>query len=155
MPIKIRKLSERILDFNEIEIPLSKQEAISESALCLQCGTPFCHAACPTNDLIPDWVDDVLNDRVYEAYQKIELTNSFPEFTGRICDAPCEYGCTLQLHDSKVSIRDLEKYVADTAWALGWVKPQIAKHKIEKRNCYCGVWAIRIGLCATIVQIRV
>lgn len=126
---KIRDVPERILDFDEIEIPLSDCEAIAEASRCMQCSTPYCHAACPTNDLVPDWIEDLSNNKIHDAYYKLEQTNNFPEVTGRICDAPCQYACVLELHDNTLNIRLLEKYVADTAWKSGWVKPRIPRRK--------------------------
>jgi glutamate synthase (NADPH/NADH) small chain len=104
----------------------------------MDCGIPYCHNGCPVNNIIPDWNDLVYQGQWQEAIEVLHSTNNFPEFTGRICPAPCEAACTLNLTDEPVTIKSIECSIVDKAWQMGWIQPQIAKHKTGKRIAVVG-----------------
>jgi len=126
--------SDRIRHFNEFTIPLSESRVVDQAARCMDCGVPYCHGdtGCPVHNQIPDWNDLVYQNDWEEAARNLHSTNNFPEFTGRICPAPCEEACTLNLEDSPVAIKTIEQSIADRAIRAGWVKPQPAAHKTGK-----------------------
>ena len=109
-----------------------------QGARCMDCGIPFCHNGCPVNNIIPDWNDLSFRGRWRDAIAVLHSTNNFPEFTGRICPAPCEEACTLNLEDSPVAIKTIEVSIIDRAWKEGWVRPQIPKHKTGKKVAVVG-----------------
>jgi len=104
----------------------------------MDCGIPYCHNGCPVNNIIPDWNDLVYQGQWQEAIEVLHSTNNFPEFTGRICPAPCEAACTLNLTDEPVTIKSIECSIVDKAWQMGWIQPQIARHKTGKRVAVVG-----------------
>ena len=118
--------SDRIRSYKEFMLPLSEEATRSQASRCMDCGIPFCHNGCPVNNQIPDWNDLVYRGDWEEASRNLHSTNNFPEFTGRICPAPCEASCTLNLDDSPVTIKTIENAIADRAWAEGWIKPERA-----------------------------
>ncbi|GLQ56937.1 glutamate synthase subunit beta [Devosia nitrariae] len=126
--------SDRIRHFGEFSIPLSEGRVVDQAARCMDCGIPFCHGdtGCPVNNQIPDWNDLVYQGDWEEAARNLHSTNNFPEFTGRICPAPCEEACTLNLEDTPVAIKTVEQAIADRAIRSGWVKPQIAETRTGK-----------------------
>src|SRR5690606_23135362 len=113
-------------DYREFAEALPDEEVALQGARCMDCGIPFCHTGCPVNNIIPDWNDLVYRNRWREALDVLHSTNNFPEFTGRICPAPCEAACTLNLVDDPVTIKTIEAAIIDRAWKEGWVVPQIA-----------------------------
>jgi glutamate synthase (NADPH) small chain len=119
-----RPISERVKDFKEYAQPRPEQELRDQGARCMDCGIPFCHQGCPLGNLIPDWNDAVYRGRWDDALAVSRQTNNFPEFTGRICPAPCEAACVLDINDDAVTIKMIEQAISDRAWAEGWVKPQ-------------------------------
>ncbi len=119
-----KPVEERIRHYGEFVIPLAEDELSTQGARCMDCGIPFCHQGCPVNNLIPDWNDLVWKHDWERAIQVLHSTNNFPEFTGRICPAPCEEACTLNLQDVPVSIKTIECAVVDRAWENGWIQPQ-------------------------------
>ena len=121
--------SDRIRHFNEFTIPLEERDVERQAARCMDCGIPFCHNGCPVNNQIPDWNDLVYNSDWETASQNLHSTNNFPEFTGRICPAPCEAACTLNIDDNPVTIKTIECAIVDRAWDNGWLKPEIAPQK--------------------------
>jgi len=125
-------VQERINNYQEFVLPLPYIEVQHQGARCMDCGIPFCHNGCPVNNLIPDWNDLVYRDNWREALEVLHSTNNFPEFTGRICPAPCETSCTLHLTDEPVTIKTIECAIIDKAWEEGWIKPQIARHSSGK-----------------------
>jgi glutamate synthase (NADPH/NADH) small chain len=133
-----KPVEERIRDFREFMIPLSEQEISIQGARCMDCGIPFCHQGCPVNNIIPDWNDLVWKGEWERAIRVLHSTNNFPEFTGRICPAPCQEACTLNLQDQPVSIKSIECAIIDRAWENGWVKPQPAQHQTGKRAAVVG-----------------
>jgi glutamate synthase (NADPH/NADH) small chain len=132
--------SDRIRHFREFTLPLSDAEVGKQAARCMDCGIPFCHGpqGCPVHNQIPDWNDLVYADDWEEASRNLHSTNNFPEFTGRICPAPCEEACTLNLEDVPVAIKTVEQAIADKAWSNGWVQPEPAEHRTGKRVAVVG-----------------
>jgi glutamate synthase (NADPH/NADH) small chain len=130
--------ADRVQHYREFVIPLQESELSQQGARCMDCGIPFCHQGCPVNNIIPDWNDLVYQGRWQQALQILHSTNNFPEFTGRICPAPCEAACTLNLDDNPVTIKTIECAIVDKGWEQGWIKPQIAEHKTGKRVAIVG-----------------
>ena len=133
-----KPVSERISNYKEFVIPLSKEETINQAARCMDCGVPYCHNGCPVNNQIPDWNDLVYSDDWKNALENLHSTNNFPEFTGRICPAPCEAACTLNLYEEPVSIKTIECAIIDRGFDEGWIKPKMAKEKSGKRVSIIG-----------------
>jgi len=130
--------ADRVRHYNEFVIPLEEKELSIQGARCMDCGIPFCHQGCPVNNIIPDWNDLVYHGRWKEALTVLHSTNNFPEFTGRICPAPCEEACTLNIEDIPVTIKTIECSIVDKGWEKGWIQPQIAAHKTGKRVAIVG-----------------
>jgi len=130
--------ADRVLHYNEFVIPLEENELGLQGARCMDCGIPFCHQGCPVNNIIPDWNDLVYQGNWQEASTVLHSTNNFPEFTGRICPAPCEAACTLNIDDNPVTIKTIECAIVDKGWKEGWIQPQIAAHKTGKRVAVVG-----------------
>ena len=130
--------ADRVRHYNEFVIPLEEKELGIQGARCMDCGIPFCHQGCPVNNIIPDWNDLVYHGRWKEALTVLHSTNNFPEFTGRICPAPCEEACTLNIEDIPVTIKTIECSIVDKGWEKGWIQPQIAAHKTGKRVAIVG-----------------
>ena len=130
--------SDRIRHFREFVIPLSQEATKDQAARCMNCGIPYCHNGCPVNNQIPDWNDLVYHGDWAEASRNLHSTNNFPEFTGRVCPAPCEASCTLNLTDSPVTIKSIECAIVDRAWEEGWLVPEVASHQTGKRIAIIG-----------------
>ncbi len=130
--------SDRIRHYDEFVIPLGDDQVNRQAARCMDCGIPFCHSGCPVNNQIPDWNDLVYNHQWQEAARNLHSTNNFPEFTGRVCPAPCEAACTLNLEDIPVTIKTIECAIVDKAFENGWVTPQIPAQKTGKRVAVIG-----------------
>ena len=131
-------VAERKKHYKEFVIGLKEDEAKIQSARCMDCGTPFCNNGCPVNNIIPDFNDLVYRADWKSAFGVLDSTNNFPEFTGRICPAPCEAACTLNVNDDAVGIKSIEHAIIDRAWAEGWVVPRKAKHKTGKKIAVVG-----------------
>ncbi len=129
---------ERIQHYKEFTVALSDEDAAKQGARCMDCGIPFCNNGCPVNNVIPDWNDLVYRGDWEEAIRVLHSTNNFPEFTGRICPAPCEAACTLNINSDAVGIKSLERAIIDKAWTQGWVKPQPAARKTGKKVAVVG-----------------
>ena len=132
------KTAERVRNFNEFVQPLPAKELNDQAARCMDCGIPFCHNGCPVNNMIPDWNNLVYRDQFQDALIVLHSTNNFPEFTGRICPAPCETSCTLNIDDSPVTIKTIECAIVDRGWEEGWIVPEIAAAKTGKRVAIVG-----------------
>jgi glutamate synthase (NADPH/NADH) small chain len=130
--------SDRIRNYKEFVIPLEERDLERQAARCMDCGIPFCHSGCPVNNQIPDWNDLVYNSDWEEASRNLHSTNNFPEFTGRVCPAPCEAACTLNIDDNPVTIKTIECAIVDRAWDEGWIQPQIAETKTGKKIAVVG-----------------
>jgi glutamate synthase (NADPH) small chain len=133
-----KPVPERVKNYKEFVIGLSDVDAKTQSARCMDCGTPFCNNGCPVNNIIPDFNDLVFQGDWKNAITVLHSTNNFPEFTGRICPAPCEAACTLNINDDAVGIKSIEHAIIDRAWAEGWVKPLVAQHKTGKKVAIVG-----------------
>lgn len=123
VPVK-RPVAERVRDWNEIYLRLEPNDVRSESSRCMDCGVPFCQSGCPLGNLIPDWNDLVYQDRWREAIDRLHATNNFPEFTGKLCPAPCEASCVLSINSNPVAIKQIEMSIIERAFQEGWVVPQ-------------------------------
>jgi glutamate synthase (NADPH) small chain len=130
--------SDRVVHYREFVIPLPEAEIAEQGARCMDCGIPYCHQGCPVDNLIPDWNDLVYRGEWRQAIETLHSTNNFPEFTGRICPAPCEASCTLNLDDVPVTIKSIECAIVDKAWAEDWIKPQVAQRRTGKRVAIVG-----------------
>ena len=128
----------RINNYNEFVQPLPYVDVSKQAARCMDCGIPFCHQGCPVNNQIPDWNNLVYRDQWRTASENLHTTNNFPEFTGRICPAPCEASCTLNIIDSPVTIKTIECQIVDRAWDEGWIQPQVAPKKTGKTVAVVG-----------------
>ncbi len=117
------KPAERVKTFKEFTKPLPAPELNAQAARCMDCGIPFCHNGCPVNNMIPDWNNLVYRDQFRDALTVLHSTNNFPEFTGRICPAPCEASCTLNIDDTPVTIKTIECAIVDRGWEEGWIVP--------------------------------
>jgi glutamate synthase (NADPH/NADH) small chain len=135
---KYAPIADRILGYQEFMIPLSEEEVTQQAARCMDCGIPYCHNGCPINNIIPDWNDLVYQGDFRAALEVLHSTNNFPEFTGRICPAPCEAACTLNLTDEPVTIKTIEYTIIEKAWENGWIKPEIPKHRTGKQVAIVG-----------------
>src|SRR3954470_23064773 len=131
-------VEERIRHWREFVLPLPDEENTKQAARCMDCGIPYCHTGCPVNNQIPDWNDLVYRGNWEEASRNLHSTNNFPEFTGRVCPAPCEASCTLNLEDTPVTIKTIECAIVDKAWQNGWLQPEIATTKTGKRVAVIG-----------------
>ena len=128
----------RVKNYEEFVVTHSDEEASRQGSRCMDCGIPFCQNGCPVNNIIPDWNDLVYRKNWQLALQTLHSTNNFPEFTGRICPAPCEASCTLNINDSAVAIKSIEHAIVDKGWSEGWIAPQPAQHKSGKRVAVVG-----------------
>jgi glutamate synthase (NADPH/NADH) small chain len=128
----------RVKNYKEFVLHLTDDQAKQQGARCMDCGIPFCTTGCPVNNIIPDWNDLVYNQDWRAAIDVLHSTNNFPEFTGRICPAPCEAACTLNINDDAVGIKSIEHAIIDKAWENDWVKPQIPTHKTGKKVAVVG-----------------
>ncbi len=131
-------VQKRVKNYNEFVIGLKEDDAKVQSARCMDCGTPFCNNGCPVNNIIPDFNDLVYRGDWKNAIEVLHSTNNFPEFTGRICPAPCEAACTLNVNDDAVGIKSIEHAIIDRAWAEGWVQPRPPKVKTGKKVAVVG-----------------
>jgi glutamate synthase (NADPH/NADH) small chain len=132
------KVEKRLKSWKEFVLPLPPAEVSKQGARCMDCGIPFCHNGCPVNNLIPDWNELVRRDRWRDALEVLHSTNNFPEFTGRICPAPCEAACTLNIDDNPVTIKSIECAIVDRGWDEGWIVPLVPTRKTGKRVAVVG-----------------
>ncbi|MHB8594561.1 MAG: FAD-dependent oxidoreductase, partial [Acidimicrobiales bacterium] len=120
-----RPIPVRLRDWKEVYEPFPEEQAQAQAARCMDCGIPFCHEGCPLGNLIPEWNDLAYRGDWYDAGERLHATNNFPEFTGRLCPAPCEGACVLGINAEPVTIERIEYEIAERAWAEGWVSPQV------------------------------
>ena len=128
----------RVRHYREFIVTLKDAEASKQGARCMDCGIPFCQNGCPVNNIIPDWNDLVYRSQWKRAWETLDSTNNFPEFTGRICPAPCESACTLNINNDPVGIKSIEHFIIDKAWEEGWVVPHLPTRKTGKRVAVIG-----------------
>jgi glutamate synthase (NADPH/NADH) small chain len=137
-PAERRQVTQRVNDWFEIYQDFPEQRSRQQGARCMDCGVPFCHTGCPLNNSIPDWNDSVYRGRWKEAIRQLHATNNFPEFTGRICPAPCEASCVLGINDRAVTIRQIEKDIVERGFEEGWIVPQPPRVLTGKRVAVVG-----------------
>ena len=144
---KYEPVAERLKHFHEFVVPLKEKDLRDQAARCMNCGIPYCHGTgsaapgtpgCPVNNQIPDWNDLIYQGNWEEASRNLHSTNNFPDFTGRICPAPCEASCTLNIDDNPVTIKTIECAIVDKAWEQGWLKPEPATVKTGKKVAVIG-----------------
>jgi len=131
-------VKERTRHYREMSIPLADKTVSEQGARCVDCGIPYCHSGCPVNNIIPDWNDLVCNGSWRKAVEVLHSTNNFPEFTGRVCPAPCEEACTLNLHDAPVTIKTIEYSIIEKAWQNRWIEPSIPHRHTDKAVAIVG-----------------
>ena len=133
-----RPVDERLRDWKEVYLPYPEADLKKQAARCMDCGIPFCHQGCPLGNIIPDWNDLVYKDQWQEAIQRLHATNNFPEWTGRLCPAPCEGSCVLGINDDAVTIKAVEVSIIERAFERGWVVPQGPSVRTGKRVAVVG-----------------
>jgi len=133
-----RPVAERVADYREVYEPLAIVKVREQGGRCMDCGVPFCHQGCPLGNLIPDWSDLVYRDQWRAAIERLHATNNFPEFTGKLCPAPCETACVLGLIDQPVAIKQIEESIVDRAWEEGWIVARPPRHRTGKRVAVVG-----------------
>jgi glutamate synthase (NADPH/NADH) small chain len=135
---KYRPAADRVRNWREFVIPLGEEATRDQAARCMDCGIPYCHTGCPVNNQIPDWNDLVYRGDWRKALKNLHSTNNFPEVTGRICPAPCEASCTLNLIEAPVTIKSIENAIADRGWQEGWIRPEPPAHRTNRRVAIIG-----------------
>jgi len=133
-----RPVAERVQDWREVYLRYADSDLAAQGARCMDCGIPFCHQGCPLGNLIPDWNDLVYKDRWRAALDRLHATNNFPEFTGKLCPAPCEGSCVLGINEDPVTIKSIEATIIDRGWDEGWVVPQPPEHRTWKKVAIVG-----------------
>jgi len=133
-----RPVEERVQDWQEVYLPYPQADLEAQGARCMDCGVPFCHQGCPLGNLIPDWNDLVYRDRWRAAIERLHATNNFPEFTGKLCPAPCEGSCVLAINDDPVTIKSIEAAIIDRAFAEGWVTASAPTTRSGKKVAIVG-----------------
>jgi glutamate synthase (NADPH/NADH) small chain len=133
-----RPVAERVNDWFEIYQDFPEDKLRAQGARCMDCGVPFCHTGCPVNNIIPDWNDLVYRGRWKDAVRQLHATNNFPEFTGRICPAPCETACVLGINQPAVTIKQIEKSIVERGFEEGWIRPEPPRHRTGKRVAVVG-----------------
>jgi glutamate synthase (NADPH/NADH) small chain len=131
-------VDDRLKHHDEFFVFLNEKDVKEQGARCMDCGIPYCHQGCPVDNLIPEWNEFVYRGKWKEASRRLHRTNNFPEFTGRVCPAPCEASCTLNITDEPVTIKTIECAIVDKGWEEGWIKPEIPKHRTGKRVAVVG-----------------
>src|SRR5213592_3227815 len=143
-----RPVSERVHDWKEVYTDFPEDKLRAQGARCMDCGIPFCHQGCPLGNIIPEWNDLVYNNRWREAIEMLHKTNNFPEWTGRICPAPCEEACVLGINERPVTIKLIEQNIIDRAFAEGWVKPEPPATRTGKTVAVVGSGPAGLGCAA-------
>ena len=133
-----RPVGERVKDWREVYLPFAQEKLQTQASRCMDCGIPFCNDGCPLGNLIPDWNDLVYRDHWKQAIERLHATNNFPEFTGRLCPAPCEAACVLGINEDPVTIKQVEVSIIDRAWDEGWVTPHVAANRTGKKVAVVG-----------------
>ena len=133
-----RAAETRVLDWQEVYTPFPRESLMAQAGRCMDCGIPFCNSGCPLGNLIPDWNDLVYRDHWHDAIERLHATNNFPEFTGRLCPAPCETSCVLGINQDPVTIKQVELEIVDRAWNEGWITPRMPRVKTGKRVAVVG-----------------
>jgi glutamate synthase (NADPH/NADH) small chain len=144
---------DRVRHFKEFVIPMDDHDVERQAARCMDCGIPYCHNGCPVNNQIPDWNDLIYHHDWKTASQNLHSTNNFPEFTGRVCPAPCEASCTLNLDDEPVTIKTIECAIVDKAWEQGWLPPKPAPQKTGKKIAIAGAGPAGLAAAQQLAQV--
>ncbi len=131
-------VEKRVKSYDEFYVPLGDEDVSAQGARCMDCGIPFCHNGCPVNNIIPEWNDLVYHGDWQQALDVLHSTNNFPEFTGRVCPAPCEAACTLNITDEPVTIKTIECAIVDKGWEEGWIQPKVPPHGTGKQVAVVG-----------------
>ncbi len=147
---KYESVNKRLKNYKEFTIPMNGKDLSDQGARCMDCGIPFCHSGCPLGNLIPDFNDKVYNGRWKDAARILHSTNNFPEFTGRLCPAPCEEACVLGINEDPVTIENIEKNIVETAFKEGWITANPPKTRTGKKVAVIGSGPSGIGRCSTI-----
>src|SRR5580704_7263833 len=145
---KRRPVELRILDWEEVYHPFPEEKLRAQGARCMDCGIPFCHNGCPLGNIIPEWNDLVYKNRWHDALEMLLKTNNFPEFTGRVCPAPCEEACVLGINDNPVTIKLVEQNIIDHAFEQGWVAPHVPEKRTGKKVAVIGSGPAGLGCAA-------
>ena len=140
-----RPISERTHDWHEVYLPYTNETLQQQGARCMDCGIPFCHQGCPLGNLIPDWNDLVYRDRWRVAFDRLLATNNFPEFTGRLCPAPCEGACVLGINSDPVTIKGIENAIIERAYTEGWIGARPPAQRTGKRVAVVGSGPAGLG----------
>jgi len=135
---KARPVAERVRDWREVYLPIEESQSRDQGARCMDCSIPFCHQGCPLGNLIPDWNDLIYRNRWQNAIARLHATNNFPEWTGRLCPAPCETSCVLGINDDPVTIKNIELSIVERAFDEGWIRPQLPLRRTGKRVAVVG-----------------
>ncbi len=135
---KTRKVEERVKDYNELYKDFAEEKTQNQASRCMDCGVPFCHSGCPLGNIIPEFNEAVVDGNWQEAFEILSETNNFPEFTGRICPAPCESACVLGINQSPVAIEHIEKTIAEIAFEKGYIRPQAPTLRTGKKVAIIG-----------------
>ncbi len=133
-----RPVAVRINDWREVYEPFPREQLEIQASRCMDCGIPFCNNGCPLGNLIPDWNDLVYRDQWRQAIDRLHATNNFPEFTGRLCPAPCEAACVVGIHQDPVAIKQVEREIIERAWEEGWIRPELPQASSGKRVAVIG-----------------
>ena len=133
-----RPVAERVADWLEYYEEMPPEQLKRQAARCMDCGVPFCHQGCPLGNIIPDWNDLVYRGHWRAAIERLHATNNFPEFTGRLCPAPCEAACVLAINDDPVTIKQVEISIVERAWREGWIRPEPPRRRTERRVAVIG-----------------
>ena len=137
LPSKVA-VAERLKNYREFVEPFPEEKARAQGARCMNCGVPFCHTGCPLGNIIPDFNDFVYRGQWQRASETLHATNNFPEFTGRLCPAPCEEACVLGINEPPVTIEQIEKEIVERAFAAGWIKPEPPEKRTGKKVAVIG-----------------
>src|SRR5262245_10398482 len=148
-----RPVQERIHDWQEVYKPFPADQLKGQASRCMDCGIPFCHQGCPLGNIIPDWNDLVYRDRWSEAIKRLHATNNFPEFTGRVCPAPCEGSCVLGINADPVTIKQVEVTIIETAFKEGWVQPAPPQTRTGKKVAVVGSGPAGLAAAAQLNQV--
>src|SRR5215510_1521004 len=133
-----RAVGERLGDWKLVQSDFDRDKSKVQASRCMDCGIPFCNNGCPLGNIIPDWNDLVFKDRWRDAIERLHATNNFPEFTGRLCPAPCESACVLGINQDPVTIKQVEVSIIERAWAEGWISPVVPAQKTGRRVAVVG-----------------
>ncbi|MFQ5667848.1 MAG: glutamate synthase subunit beta, partial [Candidatus Binatia bacterium] len=133
-----RPVEQRLRDWHEVEGKHPEPKLQAQAARCMDCGVPFCHKGCPLGNIIPDWNDLVYRGRWKDAINRLHATNNFPDFTGRICPAPCEEACVLNINNDPVTIKQIEKQIIEHAYQAGWIVPEVPRRRTGKKIAVVG-----------------